>query len=164
MDVRPANFVLVHVPAGFSLRCSLLSSSMTVEPRPRPVLSLALARGPRAANGGLPVNRFGSVAGRAVDGGHLVSFPDQPVAAVGLEHDWTDFHVACLTGTAECTEALTRAGCDVGLKELDGDTGRKIAEDKGHTALLERLRVLVAQRLGAAQAGLPAPTDLTDNP
>ena len=51
----------------------------------------------------------------------------------------------------DCAVVLARAGCDIGLKDIDGETGREIAERDGHTAVIGRLRALVAEQLGAAQ-------------
>ena len=61
----------------------------------------------------------------------------------------TAFHLACMNGQPECAEALARAGCDVRLKTKGGRTGREVAEAKGHTAVMERLRALVADQLRA---------------
>jgi hypothetical protein len=43
---------------------------------------------------------------------------------------------------AACAEALARAGCDVGLEDIDGETGRHIVAGKR----AERLRGLEAER------------------
>jgi hypothetical protein len=56
------------------------------------------------------------------------------------------FHLACYLNHPECAEALARAGCDVGLKGKNGKTGRQLAEQRGHTALVQRLRKLQAER------------------
>jgi ankyrin repeat protein len=70
----------------------------------------------------------------------------------------TAFHFACFGNQPECAEVLARAGCDVGLKDGDGITGREVAEVEGHTAVVERLRAVVADQLRAAQvAAGPAP-------
>jgi ankyrin repeat protein len=69
----------------------------------------------------------------------------------------TAFHDACWNNQAECAEALVRAGCDVGLKNSNGKTGREVAEAQGHAAVVERLRAVVADQLRAAQAVGPAP-------
>jgi serine/threonine-protein phosphatase 6 regulatory ankyrin repeat subunit B len=69
----------------------------------------------------------------------------------------TAFHEACLHNRAECVEALARAGCDVGITAKNGMTGRELAEGEGHTAVVARLRVVVADQLRAAQAAGPAP-------
>jgi ankyrin repeat protein len=52
-----------------------------------------------------------------------------PVAGV------TAFHCACRNNQAECAEELARAGCDVGLKDKSGMTGRERAEEMGHAAV-----------------------------
>jgi hypothetical protein len=39
-----------------------------------------------------------------------------------------------------------RAGCDVGIQNIDGKTGRELAEQKGHTAVVQRLQTLQAER------------------
>jgi ankyrin repeat protein len=69
----------------------------------------------------------------------------------------TAFHCACQNNEAECAEALARAGCDVGLKDNDGQTGREVAEGMGHAAVVARLRAVVAEQLRAAQAAGPTP-------
>ena len=69
----------------------------------------------------------------------------------------TAFHSACVLNQAECAEELARAGCNVGLRDNNGQTGREVAEAKGHTAVMERLRALVADQLRAAQAAAVAP-------
>ena len=61
---------------------------------------------------------------------------------------WTAFHYACCRNHPGCVEALVRADCDTATKTNDGRTGKDLAEEKGHTAVLERLRDLVAERLG----------------
>jgi ankyrin repeat protein len=97
-----------------------------------------------AASGGqLEVLRLLLVRGAAMDAVH--------------RHDGaTAFHSACYDNQPECVEALARAGCDVGLKDIGGLTGREIAEAKGHTAVVERLRAVVSEQLRAAQAAARA--------
>jgi ankyrin repeat protein len=67
---------------------------------------------------------------------------------------WTSFHSACYHNRADCAEALARAGCDVGIKNKSGQTGRELAEARGHAAVVERLRAVVGEQL---QAAGPAP-------
>jgi ankyrin repeat protein len=69
----------------------------------------------------------------------------------------TAFHNACSNNKADCAEALARAGCDVGLKDIEGKTGREVAERKGHDKVLARLRAVVAEKLRVAQAAEPEP-------
>jgi ankyrin repeat protein len=69
----------------------------------------------------------------------------------------TAFHDACFNNQAECAEALAWAGCDVGLKDSTGKTGREIAEVEGHVVVVERLWAVVAEQLRAAQVVVPAP-------
>ena len=47
----------------------------------------------------------------------------------------------------------------MGLRDLDGMTGRQIAELAGHTPVVERLRAVVAEQLRMAEAerGWPEP-------
>ena len=47
-----------------------------------------------------------------------------------------------LRGVSPSFEALVRAGCDTSLLTERGDTGRDMAQEKGHTAVLERLKEL----------------------
>jgi ankyrin repeat protein len=89
-----------------------------------------------AGDGHLKALRLLLGRGAAVDAVHPVS-------------GWTAFHDACCYNHAECAEALARAGCDVGLKDVNGKTGRELAEAEGHAAVVERLRELA----GAAGAG-----------
>jgi ankyrin repeat protein len=70
---------------------------------------------------------------------------------------WTAFHVACANNQAECAKALVRAGCDVGIKDSHGQTGRELAEGQGHATVVEQLRAVVGEQLRAAQAAGPAP-------
>jgi ankyrin repeat protein len=74
--------------------------------------------------------------------------------AAGPGGGFTAFHAACCNTHPECAEALARGGCDVGIKDKNGLTGRELAEAKGHTAVVERLRAVVAEQLRAAG---PAP-------
>jgi hypothetical protein len=56
---------------------------------------------------------------------------------------------------AECAEALMRAGCDAGMRDKTGRTGRELAELQGHTAMLAQIRVLLvaaASRSGGLAA------------
>ena len=70
---------------------------------------------------------------------------------------WTAFHYACYYNNPGCVEVLVRADCDTAAKTKNGHTGKMKAEEKGHTAVLERLSDLVAERLGEAswEAALP---------
>ena len=52
----------------------------------------------------------------------------------------TAFHYACAANQPGCAEALARAGCDVGIKDVNGETGRQMAERQGHTVVVDRLR------------------------
>jgi ankyrin repeat protein len=106
-----------------------------------------------AARGHLGVLRLLLARGAAVD----VMQPDTGSTA---------FHHACYSNQPECAEALALAGCDVRLKDGGGFTGRGLAEEKGHAAVVERLRAAVAEQLRGAQAAGPAPEpaqlDVTD--
>jgi ankyrin repeat protein len=50
------------------------------------------------------------------------------VDAVHPETGRTAFHSACYHNHAECAEALAQAGCDVGVKDINGLTGRELAQ------------------------------------
>ena len=63
------------------------------------------------------------------------------VDAVFPETGNTAFHSACFNNRPDSVEALVHAGCDVGITNTGGETGRQIAEAQGHTAVVERLRV-----------------------
>jgi hypothetical protein len=55
------------------------------------------------------------------------------------------FTVACAVNQSECVEALARAGCDIGIKTDEGETGQEIAERNGHKDVVRRLRTLARQ-------------------
>jgi ankyrin repeat protein len=81
---------------------------------------------------------------------------ERGAAVDDVDTDNSAFHMACLTNHAECAEALAWAGCDVGLKDIHGRTGREVAEANGHAVVVERLRAVVAEQLRAAQAAARA--------
>ena len=70
------------------------------------------------------------------------------VDAVDPRSGATAFHSACIHNQAECAEALARAGCDVGIKDNDGKTGRETAEEEGFDTLAAWLRAEEAERGG----------------
>ena len=75
------------------------------------------------------------------------------VDAATTEHHATALHCACYYNQSDCAEALSRAGCDVHLKDKLGETGRQTAEGEGHTVLVERLRALEAEPPTAQPVG-----------
>jgi ankyrin repeat protein len=79
----------------------------------------------------------------------------------GQDTGWTAFHSACDHNQPDCAEALAQAGCDVGLKTNEGETGRQLAQSKGHAVVLERLRLVVVEQMveqmRAVQAGILVP-------
>ena len=87
----------------------------------------------------------------------------QAADAVDLDSGMTAFHIACDANQPECAEELARAGCDVGLKDANGKTGREVAEVEGHAAVVERLRAVVGEQLRAAQA-VVRPSSISDTP
>jgi hypothetical protein len=100
-----------------------------------------------AAHGQLEVVRLLLARGAAVD-------------AVDPGDGGTAFHLACFNNQPDCVEELARAGCDVGLKDKNGHTGREMAEGEGHAAVVERLRAVVGEQLRAAQAAVgPGPDE-----
>jgi ankyrin repeat protein len=76
------------------------------------------------------------------------------VDAADLSNGRAAFHFACYNNQAACAEALVRAGCDVGLKDGEGKTGRELAEAERHAAVVARLRAVVAEQLRAAQVAV----------
>jgi len=73
----------------------------------------------------------------------------------------TAFHAACAAGQADCVEVLVRAECDTKATDGNGRTGKELAESGDHSAVLQRLRALVLEKLSAAGHKLPpspAPT------
>jgi hypothetical protein len=84
------------------------------------------------------------------------------VDVVEPEAGWTAFHYACSNNAPECAEALARAGCDVSImskctQSSASKTGRELAEEQSHVAVVARLRAVVAEQLWAAQAAGAAP-------
>ena len=61
------------------------------------------------------------------------------VDAVRPVSGYAALHVACRKNHSECVEALARAGCDVGLKGFDGETGRQVAEREGSSVMMTSL-------------------------
>jgi ankyrin repeat protein len=77
----------------------------------------------------------------------------------------TALHIACWKNKPDCVEALVRAGCGMAAKAKNGRTAKQLAEDHGHTVVVERLKALVAERLpggGGAQIG-PDPAGSASN-
>ena len=72
------------------------------------------------------------------------------VDAVELKKGGTAFHLACSSNQPDCAAALIEAGCNTAAKSLDGLSGRQLAELFGHTAVLERLRAMVAEQVRAS--------------
>ena len=62
------------------------------------------------------------------------------------DHVRTAFHYTCANNRPDCAEALVRAGCDTSLRDNNGRTGRDVAEEAGHTAVLERLDALDSEK------------------
>jgi hypothetical protein len=58
----------------------------------------------------------------------------------------TAFHLACLFNQPECAAALVELGCDTASKAKNGRTGKQVAEQEGHAAVLDVLRAAVARR------------------
>ena len=54
----------------------------------------------------------------------------------------TAFHYTCVNNHPDCAEALVRAGCNTKLRSESGKTGRDVAQEQGHAAVLERLKEL----------------------
>jgi hypothetical protein len=59
------------------------------------------------------------------------------------ESGCTVFHYACFHNQPECAAVLARAGCNVGITNHDGATGREMAEAEGHAAVVARLQAVV---------------------
>jgi ankyrin repeat protein len=70
-------------------------------------------------------------------------------------HRRTAFHFACFNNQPDCAEVLMQAGCDVGTKDINGETGAEVAERLGHAAVVARL-IRVAQQMPGRGAQLTA--------
>jgi hypothetical protein len=68
------------------------------------------------------------------------------VDAVHPRNGTAAFHAACINNYPDCAEALAQAGCDAGLKTIDGLTGRQSAEHHGNAAVMQRLRTLEVEQ------------------
>jgi hypothetical protein len=64
----------------------------------------------------------------------------------------------CHANRPDCAEALVRAHCDTTAKDLTGRTGKQLAADEGHTAVVERLRKLVTESLSVSVSDGPPVT------
>jgi ankyrin repeat protein len=102
-----------------------------------------------AANGGTPLMCAAQTGQLAAV--RLLLARGAAVDAVRPGNDGTAFHTACYTNQAECAEALARAGCDVGMKDSSGKTGREVAAALGHASVVARLRAVVSEQLRVAQ-------------
>ena len=72
----------------------------------------------------------------------------------------TAFHWACDCNQPECMAALVELGCDTGMKDKDGMTGKQRAKRRGHRAVLERLTKLQQRRTGGKSKGSKAPKEM----
>ncbi len=79
------------------------------------------------------------------------------VDAVEPVTGWMAFHFACCNNQPDCAEALARAGCDGGLKDSAGQTGRELAGEQGHGAVVARLRAVGADQPAPAPSGQRCP-------
>jgi ankyrin repeat protein len=73
-----------------------------------------------------------------------------------LVSGFTAFHLACLQGHADVAEALVRAGCDTTLRAKNGRTGREVAMQLGHTAVVRAIDAAVAS-VAAGEEPQPEP-------
>jgi ankyrin repeat protein len=88
---------------------------------------------------------------QAVGNGHAGVVRELAARGVDLdaahpETGATAFHVACMSNQPECAAALVELGCDTAMKSKYGQTGKQVAEHKGHATLLERLRESTGRR------------------
>eukprot|EP01046_Picozoa_sp_COSAG06_P005177 COSAG06_NODE_228_length_19725_cov_8.167839_11_plen_695_part_00 len=81
------------------------------------------------------------------------------IDAFGTEYGITAFHHACFYGNVDCAVELARRGCDMTRRTKRGETGKDIAERKKHQAVVEGLRVLVAEQLRAKEQSDHAAND-----
>jgi ankyrin repeat protein len=77
------------------------------------------------------------------------------------ESGFTAFHFACMENKPDCAEVLIRFGCDVEIQSEDGRVGLDMAKAESHTAVVARLRAVVAEQLQAAQAAASPSPDPT---
>ena len=111
----------------------------------------------RKANPNLPTSRdITPLMAAAVQGQlhmlrTLLDRKDIAIDAVHTETGFTAFHYACFKGDTDCAVQLARRGCDMTLRAQNGMTGKQLAEDSKHTAVLEGLRALVVEQLRARQ-------------
>jgi ankyrin repeat protein len=66
--------------------------------------------------------------------------------AADPEHGGTAFHLACGLNQPECAAVLVELGCDTAIMTKNGRTGKQIAEEWGHAAVLERLAKAMERR------------------
>jgi ankyrin repeat protein len=80
--------------------------------------------------------------------------------AAHREYGATAFYLACGYNQPECVAVLVELGCDTAITSVNGLTGKQVAEQHGHAAVLDVLRDAVAGQ-ALYQAGL---RDTVDQP
>eukprot|EP01047_Picozoa_sp_COSAG01_P050593 COSAG01_NODE_5128_length_4469_cov_4.067506_2_plen_1140_part_00 len=68
----------------------------------------------------------------------------------------TAFHFACASGHTDVVEALVHAGCDTSLLSSEGQTGREMAVQQGHAAVVRAIDAGVAAVAGGGGAAAAA--------
>ena len=59
-----------------------------------------------------------------------------------ISRETTAFNCACYCDKPGCIEVLVRAGCDTTAKNKNELIGKQMAEQRGYTAVLERVQDL----------------------
>ena len=75
------------------------------------------------------------------------------IDAVHPANGSTAFHNTCYFNHPDSAEALALAGCDTTVRNLNGRTGREVAELRGSAAVLARLDAAAEDRMASATAG-----------
>jgi ankyrin repeat protein len=93
----------------------------------------------------------------AMPGGHVgvvreLAARGADLAAAHPAIGGTAFHLACGLNQLECAAALVELGCDTAIRDKDGLTGKQVAEQHDHAAVLDVLRTAVVVRLRAGVA------------
>jgi hypothetical protein len=79
----------------------------------------------------------------AVDKGHMGIVREMAARGADLDaaeqNGITAFHIACVKNDPDSVAALVELGCDTSIKAKGIGTGKQSAEEKGSTAVLDRL-------------------------
>lgn len=89
---------------------------------------------------------------RLLDSGTDIHHRDRAEGAEDDKAGWTAFHVACWHGHTNCVHCLVRCGCDTGMTDEVGRTGRDLAQVRGNVEVMTLLDGALAELKARRQA------------